>query len=90
MKKLLRACKFCKLLLAFLVGLAAVGSAAQAYAQKTSVEVYATGLFNPKGMVFAADGSLYVPALIVRRSHDRESDLVGQIRFPAVQSHAGW
>ena len=73
MKKLLRACKFCKLLLAFLVGLAAVGSAAQAYAQKTSVEVYATGLFNPKGMVFAADGSLYVA----------ESGKAGAVSVPA-------
>lgn len=73
MKKLLRACKIGKTLLVFLAGLAAVGSAAQVYAQKTRVEVYATGLFNPKGMVFDTDGSLYVA----------ESGKAGTVNVPA-------
>jgi plastocyanin len=47
-----------------LTGLAAVALAAlvagQAAAAPTKVTVYGTGLFNPKGMTFGPDGTLYV------------------------------
>ena len=48
------------LLLVLAAVTAAAALAAPAYAGPTKVSVYATGLYNPKGMAFGTDGSLYV------------------------------
>ena len=81
-------------LLALAFGLWATPAAAQ---RATEVQVYASGLINPKGMAFTADGSLYVaesgqpgevmvplPASCSRIGTWRTTPVVGDGRLYAV------
>src|SRR3954468_13721293 len=53
--------------------------ATQAPAAPTTVSVYASGLFNPKGMAFSPDGTLYVA----------ESGPPGDVKVPLPTNFGG-